>query len=199
MVDVFSYAVALTGSIATGKSSVATIFKELDFTIIDADTISHAILDEEHVKISELFGSHLVSNKQVDRKILGSIVFSNTDKRKVLENLLHPLIYNRIVLLSKELDKKKSPYFVDIPLFFEHKRYKIEKSLVVYTPKHIQLDRLIKREKYSEEVALRRIATQIDINEKVKQADYVIDNSGTLMQLQEECIRVKVEIEKDFK
>ena len=195
----FKYAVALTGSIATGKSSVAHIFKDFGFEVIDADSIAHNILNEQHEQIQKLFGMQMVDNGIVNRKLLGTIVFSDAKKRKVLEALLHPLIYKEIEALSRLLDKKKKPYLIDHPLFFETNHYAIEKVLVVYAPSKIQLERLMQRDTSLKQAAQKRIATQIHIDEKVKKASYVIDNSGTLSALKQECLRVKEEILGDFK
>lgn len=195
----FQYAIVLTGSIGTGKSSAAKILTSLGFTIIDADTIAHQILHTQQIAIAKYFGENLIVNNEVDRKALGSIVFSDEDKRKQLEALLHPLIYEEIKRRASELDALQKPYLIDIPLFFEGERYPIEKSLVVCTTKELQLQRLMKRNDYSKEEALARMATQISIDEKCKMADYVIDNNGTLAQLEHECQRVKEEIEKDVR
>jgi len=196
---VFTYAVALTGSIATGKSSVAKILSEAGFDIIDADTIAHTILNEKKDTIAQLFCKAIVVNDEVNRKALGAIVFADASKRKTLESLLHPLIYTRIASLAETLDKKKKPYFVDIPLFFEGKRYPIGKVLLVYAPEEIQLKRLMARDKIQQYEARQRIDSQIDIEEKVKHASYVIDNSGTLLQLKQETWCIVEEIKKDFK
>ncbi len=193
----FKYAIVLTGSIATGKSSTVKLLEASGFHIIDADKIAHKILDEQHQAIAEKFGETLVHEGKVDRKALGAIVFSDNTKRKELEALLHPLIYDEIERLSVEQDKLGRPYFIDIPLFFENKRYPIEKSLVVYTTKEQQLERLMQREGYTKEEALNRIQAQIPVEEKRKLATYVIDNSGTLTQLEKECERVKEEILND--
>ncbi len=193
----FKYAIVLTGSIATGKSSTVKLLEASGFHIIDADKIAHKILDEQHQAIAEKFGETLVHEGKVDRKALGAIVFSDNTKRKELEALIHPLIYDEIERLSVEQDKLGKPYFIDIPLFFENKRYPIEKSLVVYTTKEQQLERLMQREGYTKEEALNRIQAQIPVEEKRKLATYVIDNSGTLTQLEKECERVKEEILND--
>ncbi|GIU01162.1 dephospho-CoA kinase [Sulfurovum sp. TSL6] len=193
----FKYAIALTGSIATGKSSTVKLLEASGFHIIDADKIAHKILDEQHQAIAEKFGETLVYEGKVDRKALGAIVFSDHTKLKELEALLHPLIYDEIERLSIEQDRLGKPYFIDIPLFFENKRYPIEKSLVVYTTKEQQLKRLMEREGYTKEEALNRIEAQIPVEEKRKLATYVIDNSGTLTQLEKECERVKEEILND--
>jgi len=189
---------ALTGSIATGKSTVAKFFTLFGFTVIDADRIAHEILEKQQESIGQLFGKNLIVEDKVDRKALGRIIFSDKQKRKKLEALLHPLIFDEIKRLSIEEEKLQKPYFVDIPLFFENERYPIEKSLVVYTPKYIQLKRLVLRDGYNEEEALQRIETQIDVEEKRKRATYIIDNTDDLMALKHECMRVKEKIEKDF-
>ncbi len=190
----FSYAIALTGSIATGKSSAALLLSSLGFHIIDADKVAHQVLNVQSQAISEMFGAELVKDEVVDRKALGSIVFTDNVKRKALEDLLHPLIYEEIERQSLTLDKKKKPYLVDIPLFFEGGRYPIAKSIVVYATKEQQLQRLMTRNGYTQEEAQSRIDIQIPVEEKRKKATYVIDNSGTLAQLEAECARVTKEI-----
>jgi dephospho-CoA kinase len=194
----FEYAVVLTGSIATGKSTTAKLFSLMGFTVIDADSIAHMILDEQHEAIEKMFGEGLSIEGKVDRKALGAIVFRDNKKLKKLEALLHPLIFNEIKKRSEERDRLKKPYLVDIPLFFENERYPIAKSLVVYADKETQLKRLMQRDGYNEKEALTRIATQIDVEEKRKRADYVIDNSGDLKHLKAECERVKNQIIGDF-
>lgn len=195
----FEYAIALTGSIATGKSSVAKWFVKQGFKVIDADSIAHDILDAEYKKIEIMFGKELVSAQKVDRQKLGALVFSDEKKRARLESFLHPLIFTEIETASDKEDKLKKPYLIDIPLFFESNRYPIERSLVVYTPKETQLKRLMQRNGYNEKEAHLRIALQQDIEEKRKKASYLIDNSGDLTTLWLECKRVKEEIIGDFR
>jgi dephospho-CoA kinase len=194
----FKYAVALTGSISTGKSTVVELLKQTGFHVIDADSVAHQVLDEQYQAIAKEFGEVFVKDGKVDRKSLGSMIFADKEKRKTLEELLHPLIYVRIVEKAMLLDKRAEPYIVDIPLFFEGGRYAIENVIVVYAKKEQQLKRLIQREGYSEKEALARINAQIDIEEKRKNATYVIDNSGDLKQLQHETERIREEILGDF-
>lgn len=194
----FKYAIALTGSIATGKSTASKILSSLGFEMIDADTVSHQVLDRQYQVVSELFGKTLIKEGKVDRKALGKIVFKNPAKRKQLEALLHPLIFDEILKQSSKLEKTGKPYFIDIPLFFENRRYPIKKSLVVCTTKELQLKRLMERNDYTEEEALSRISTQISIEEKCKMGDYIIHNSGTLSELVHECKRIKEQIVKEF-
>ena len=188
----FNYAVVLTGGIATGKSTVAKIFKEFGFKIIDADKIAHEILDKSQDKIIELFGKEYVVDGKVDRKALGRLIFANKDKKLKLENLLHPLIFSEIENQSIELDIEKKPYLVDIPLFFESNRYPIKRSIVVYIPKELQLQRLMKRDGIiTKEEALQRINSQLPIEQKRQRATYIIDNQKDLETLQQECVILK--------
>jgi len=195
----FEYAIVLTGGIATGKSSVAKIFKEFGFYIIDADKIAHKILDSSYLAIEQLFGAKYIENQKVNRKVLGKLIFSDKVAKQKLEELLHPLIYQEIKSLSIQQDSYKKPYIIDIPLFFETNRYPIEKNIVVYTPAHIQLERLCRRDNCSIFEAKQRINSQIDIEEKRDKALYLIDNSRDLNSLQQECDRVKSQIQYDFK
>jgi len=190
----FKYAYALTGGIATGKSSVIELLSRSGFRVIDADKVAHEVLDEQSHKISELFGEHFVNDGKVDRKRLGSMVFSDPEKRKVLESLLHPVIYTKIAALSDTLDKRAEPYIVDIPLFYERGRYAIEDVIVVYATKEQQLERLMQRDEHSKEEALARIESQIDIRQKRDNATHVIDNTGNLKQLEFETERIKNKI-----
>jgi len=195
----FKYAIALTGGIATGKSTVAKIFSSLGFEIIDADKIAHEILDKEYKKVAELFGEKYLLNKKVNRKALGALIFANQDEKLRLEALLHPLIFSEIESKSIELDMKKRPYLVDIPLFYESKRYDIEKVIVVYIPKELQLDRLMKRDSSKKEEALQRIDSQINIEIKREKASYIIDNQKDMNTLQQLCVKVKQQIIFDYK
>jgi len=195
----FKYAIVLTGGIATGKSSVAKIFKEFGFYIIDADKIAHKILDSSYLAIEQLFGAKYIENQKVNRKVLGKLIFSDNVAKQKLEELLHPLIYQEIKSLSIQQDSYKKPYIIDIPLFFETNRYPIEKNIVVYTPLDIQINRLCNRDKCSISEAMQRINSQIDIEKKKDKAIYLIDNSKDLNSLQQECDKVKSQIQYDFK
>ena len=195
----FDYAVVLTGSIATGKSSVANIFSSFGWHVIDADEIAHVLLDEQHKTIAMMFGEQYISNNEVKRKELGKLIFQDKSKKKALEALLHPLIYQKIEDLATKEDAFKKPYLVDIPLFFETKRYPIEKSLVVYTSKEEQLKRLMQRDSYNKQEALSRITSQIDIEEKRDMATYIIMNMDNFEALEKECIMIKEKILGDFK
>ncbi|MEW5831724.1 MAG: dephospho-CoA kinase [Campylobacterota bacterium] len=183
----YRYAIALTGGIATGKSTVASLLSLSGLRIIDADTISHRILDQNARWVEERFGPAFVKGGKVDRPALGKVVFADPDAKKELENFLHPKIRAAIEEESEKQDALGYPYLIDIPLFFETRSYPIKDSVVVYTPKALQLERFIKRNGFSEEESLRRIESQMDIDEKKARATWVIDNSSNLKHLQSEC------------
>lgn len=182
----FKYAIALTGGIATGKSTVASLLALNGMRVIDADTISHEILDASLPWVKETFGDRYINGSKVDRTQLGSLIFSDEKSKMVLEEYLHPKIRQEIEKRSTKQDGFKFPYLIDIPLFFENGAYNIKESVVVYTPKEIQLDRFMKRNGYSKEESLKRIATQMPIDEKKAKATWVIDNSKNLKHLQQE-------------
>ncbi len=184
-----SHAIVLTGSISTGKSTVGSLLSLYGFKIIDADKVAHKMLDKNSSEIAVLFGSEYVSDGKVDRKKLGGLVFNDKEKLKKLEEFLHPLIKEEIKKESLICESQDVPYILDIPLFFENKNYDLDEVAVVYTPKEIQLQRLMSRDNISKEEAEKKISLQMDIEKKAKQADFVIDNSKNFKHLQKEVDR----------
>lgn len=190
----FKNAVVLTGGIATGKSTVASLFMLHGFLTIDADKIAHKLLDEYYKDIEEFFGKEYTENKKVLRKKLGVLIFNDKIQKKRLEEFIHPLIKKEIIKEAAIFEKQQKPYLIDIPLFFEKQNYDIKKSIVVYTPKEIQIQRLMKRDNCTLNEALARINNQMDIEEKRSLGNYVIDNSFNLPHLQNEVERIKKEL-----
>lgn len=192
--ETFKHAIALTGGIATGKSTACSLLKLHGFLTIDADKIAHALLDKHSSTIASMFGAQYVQDGKVLRKELGKIIFSNEEEKLKLEAFIHPLIKQEIEKEAQLFEKAGKPYFIDIPLFFEKMHYPIPKSVVVYTPKPLQIERLMKRDNITQEEALQKISNQMDIDEKKALADLVIDNSSSLVNLQDEVERVKGEL-----
>lgn len=193
----YEYAIALTGGIASGKSTVCNLLRLYGLRIIDADAIARQMLDAESQTIADLFGKEYIVDEKVDRKALGRLIFSNKDARKKLEDLLHPKIRSEIERQSEKQDRLKGPYIVDIPLFYETGSYPIEKVIVVYAPREIQKRRLMDREGLSDEEAEARLNAQLDIEEKKKLATWVIDNSKNLKHLQQETEHIFNKITKN--
>ena len=161
------------------------------FLTIDADKIAHKLLNIHSSSIAKLFGEEYVEEGKVLRKKLGFLIFNNSKEKEKLEKFIHPLIKDAIIDEAKVFESQQKPYLIDIPLFFERQHYNISKSIVVYTPKDTQVERLMKRDNSTKEDALSRINNQMDIEEKKSLADYVIDNTKDLKSLQDEVERVK--------
>ncbi len=186
------YAFALTGGIATGKSTVSKVLKNSGFDVIDLDEITHKILDLHVKNIEEIFGKNYIKNQMVDRAKLGKLVFDDKEAKKKLENFIHPLIRKQVYEIACKLDDIKKPYFVDIPLFFENqKAYDIKNSILVYAPKSIQLQRLMKRSNLNAQEAMKRISAQMNIEKKKELADFILDNSGKLKELLPQIEKLK--------
>ena len=200
----FKHAVVITGSIGSGKSAVCELLRDRGFEIIDADKISHCVLDRCAAQVAEIFGAQYVVQKgaqvkfdasrdeknltdscvSVDRKKLGELVFKNPAELVKLEALLHPKITAEILSQAQALEAKGKLFFVDIPLFFEGKRYEFfDKVAVVYAPKDTLIARVMKRNGLDHVAAKHRVELQTDIEQKRDMADFVIDNSGDLAAL----------------
>jgi dephospho-CoA kinase len=187
----YKNAIVLTGGIATGKSTVANLFMLHGFLTIDADKIAHEILDKNAILISSLFGKEYIKDNKVIRRELGNLIFNNIKEKRKLEKFIHPLIKEQIIQKAKIFEKNNKPYLIDIPLFFENKNYDINRSIVVYASKNIQIKRLILRDKLSLKNALSRINNQMSIKDKKILSTYIIDNCGTLKDLINEVQSVK--------
>ena len=183
----FPNAYVITGSIASGKSTVANLLKERGFSVIDADIIAHEQLEIYKCEIVKAFGEQILDEGgRIDRKKLGAIVFNEPKKLKNLEQILHPKIKAEIFFKASQLERLGQVYFVDIPLFFEKKeRYAEFKNVaVIYAPKELLLSRLISRNGLNLEDAKARVGLQMDIEQKRKMAQFVIDNSNDRENLQ---------------
>jgi len=185
----FPNAYVITGSIASGKSTVSNLLKERGFSVIDADAIAHKQLEICKCEIVEVFGEQILGEAgKIDRQKLGTIVFNDPKKLKILEQILHPKIKAEILSRAAKLECLGQVYFVDIPLFFEKQdRYTEFKNVaVIYAPKELLLSRLMNRNALNLEDAKARVELQMDIEQKRKKANFVIDNSGNRENLKQE-------------
>lgn len=178
--------IGLTGSIGTGKSTVAKMFKQLGIPVIDADEIARLVVEpgkEAYEKIVETFGEDILQkDRTLDRKKLGAIVFNDEEKRKQLNGIVHPAIRKEMLRQRDEYLEQHAPCVVlDIPLLYESKlEHFVDKVIVVKTSPEVQLERILARDDLSKEEALKRINAQIDVAKKAEWADAVIDNDGTI-------------------
>lgn len=194
--------IGLTGGIATGKSSVATILKGKNFKVICADEINHKI--QRTKKVIQLvvaeFGKEILDEENmIDRHKLGDIVFNDKEKLIKLQNIIHPLIVEEI---KKEVTDfyteadKDIPLILDVPLLFETEELiDICKSIiVVYSNIDIQVRRLMKRNDLTEEEAGQRINKQMPISEKIKKANIYVNNNYDFTNLEKEVEKVLMHI-----
>ena len=191
----FPNAYVITGSIASGKSTVVNLLKERGFSVIDADVIAHEQLEICKGEIVREFGEQILDEAgKIDRKKLGASVFREPKKLKNLEQILHPKIKAEILSQASQLEGLGQVYFVDIPLFFEKKeRYAEFKNVaVIYAPKELLLSRLMSRNGLSLNEAKARVELQMGIEKKRKMAKFIIDNSSDMENL-------KLELEKFLK
>lgn len=177
--------IGLTGGIASGKSFISDVLKEEGIPVIDADIISREIVfkgSEALKEIEEKFGKEVLnSDGTLNRKRLGSIVFSEKNKLETLNKIMHPKILNEI---KKRIEIIRTQGFnlcvIDAPLLIETGLYHIaDIVLLVYVNREVQIKRLIKRDNISIEEAEKRISSQMSFEEKKKYSDYVIDNNGS--------------------
>ena len=181
------YRIGLTGSIATGKSTVTNMLKELGAFVIDCDKTARDVVapgTRGIAKIEAAFGKDAVAaDGSMDRVYIGDLVFRNPEMKKRLENILFPLIFEALdeELLRLERAGATPVVFLDMPLLYEVKYDSyVDEVWLVYVPFEVQLSRLMKRNGYTKEEALLRIHSQISVDKKKSLAQQVIDNSGTL-------------------
>jgi dephospho-CoA kinase len=177
--------VGLTGGVATGKSTVAKMFKQCGAAVINADLLARQVVEPGKPAwraIVKLFGRTVLNqDRSLDRQTLGSIVFHNPKKRRQLERIIHPRVAREQQRLVHRIAKRKPHAVViyEVPLLFEagvDKR--VDKIIVVTVDRNTQIARLSKRNGLSRAEALRRIRSQMPLAKKIQQADHVLN--GTL-------------------
>jgi len=173
--------VGLTGGIATGKSTVAKMFKQCGAFVIDADELARDVVKPGKPawrEIVTLFGKTVLNpDRSLDRQALGNIVFRNRAKRRQLERIIHPRVAREQQRLVRRVAKRKPHAVViyEVPLLFEagvDKR--VDEIIVVTADRDTQIARLTKRNGLSRAEAIRRIRSQMQLAEKIQRADYVL-------------------------
>ncbi|KAF9478878.1 dephospho-CoA kinase [Pholiota conissans] len=182
--------VGLTGGIATGKSTVSALLKASNVPIVDADVIARQVVEPGTPALTQIrkeFGDEvLFPDGSLDRKKLGSIIFTDETKRKKLNKIVHPAVRKEMLWqVVKYWLKGKKYCIMDVPLLIEGGLWQwVGQVVVVYCSDGLQLQRLMQRDGSSKEDASSRLNSQLPISEKVAYADTVIDNSGSKQELQ---------------
>jgi dephospho-CoA kinase len=194
--------VGLTGSIASGKSTVAGIFKELGACLIDFDVLAREVV-RPHLKawegIVEHFGTAVLNeDSTINRGMLAEIVFNDPAKLEKLNEIVHPAVFEEGKRRLEEIRRNNPEAIVvlDIPLLLETGyRTLVDKVVVVYSGEENQMKRLMGRGLNPEE-AEKRLRAQMPLAEKVKRADFVIQNDGSLAQTRRQVERVYQELRR---
>ncbi|WP_107839797.1 dephospho-CoA kinase [Metasolibacillus meyeri] len=177
--------IGLTGSIASGKSTVAQMLQSYQLPIVDADLVARQVVEpgsETLQQIAQAFGQDVIkADGTMDREKVGSIIFHEPAQRKVLNDIIHPAIRAEMLRQRDEFVQGGAAHVVmDIPLLFESKlQHFVDKILVVSVTEEIQLARLMERNQLPEDEARARIASQLPMSVKEQGADAVIYNNTT--------------------
>ncbi len=193
IIGVFMLIVGLTGGIASGKSSAGRIMAKLGAKIVDADLLARVVVEPGRpafAAIVERFGERVLADDgTLDREKLRDIVFKDKRALKDLNKITHPEVFKEILREIENYKKSDSKELLvlDIPLLYEAGADAIvDVVAVVYVDRETQIERLIERDKFSRSDAENRIDKQMDLEEKKRRADFVIDNCGDFGDLESE-------------
>ncbi|WP_139980947.1 dephospho-CoA kinase [Nocardioides litoris] len=190
--------VGLTGGVASGKSSVATILAELGATIIDGDVLAREVVEKGTpglARVVETFGEHLLTaDGHLDRAALGAIVFNDAEQRKRLEAIVHPLVFERYAALEAATGPDDLVVH-DIPLLAETGRAgDFDAVLVVDAPDEVRIERMVRDRGWTREDAESRIASQASREDRLAIATHVVDNTGSREELRARVEEVFAEL-----
>jgi dephospho-CoA kinase len=198
------FLVAVTGGIASGKSVVSKMLEDLGAPIIDYDVIAREIVEPGKPAWKDIvacFGKRVLKeDRQIDRKKLSDVVFRDPEKRKRLESFTHPRIIEQAARRADEIAGENPTAIIQVavPLLIEiNIQDKFHKVLVVYVPRETQIERLMKRDGITREAAESILRAQLPIDEKLRYADFVIHNEGTLEETRRQVEQVWEELKKE--
>lgn len=178
----------VTGSLSTGKTSVALFFKELGAKVLDADKIAHDQMKPGgscYDQVIKMFGKNILDGDKIDRKKLAEIVFNDKTKLDKLSAIIHPAVKHAIGAEIRRYSDCKKEYLVviDVPLLFESNLHSyVDWIVVVKAKQKQQIERAVEKFKISRQQAASRIKMQMPLKEKIRLADIIIDNSGSLIE-----------------
>ena len=196
--------VGLTGGLATGKTYVADLFEKLGCYIIHADRLGHEVLlpgGEAYDDVVAEFGSEIIAaDGTIDRKTLGSIVFSNRDRLEVLNALVHPHVFRRQNEFFDTVARKDAHAIVvsEAAIMIETGSYsRYDRLMLTVCPPDVQIQRFVERESATEEEARERLARQMPLDDKKEFADYIIDTSGTKGETERQVREIYLQLKKE--
>ncbi|EDO1252915.1 dephospho-CoA kinase [Listeria monocytogenes] len=184
--------IGLTGSVATGKSTVSNMIQQAGIPLVDADIAARKVVEPGTEGLKEIvayFGEEiLLADGTLDRAKLGEIIFKDKEKREKLNEITHPRVKDYMLEARERFFRAgEELVFFDIPLLFEsHLESLVDQIVVVWTTPETELKRLMERNNLTKEDALRRIESQMGIDEKARKADFFIDNNESLEKTQKQ-------------
>ncbi|XP_063223906.1 dephospho-CoA kinase [Bacillus rossius redtenbacheri] len=191
------FIVGLTGGIGTGKSTVAEVFREYGIPVLDADVMARKVVEpgkKAWHKIKKEFGDEVfTADGSLNREALGELIFKDVEKRRKLNAITHPEIYNELFWAAVKCFFQGHQFIVmDLPLLFESGSMLdyLHKIIVVTCEVDLQLQRLMDRNSMSESRAKLRIAAQMPLETKCERAHFVVENSGTVDDTRQQVVRI---------
>ena len=175
--------IGITGGIASGKSTVTNFLREQGFQVVDADRLVHQ-LQRPGGRLYQVLVQHfgqviLLENGELNRPLLASLIFSNPEEREWSKQTQGEIIREELAALRDQLAQTEAIFFMDIPLLFEQDYVNwFDETWLVYVDRDIQVERFMKRDHLSKEVAESRLAAQWSLEEKKKLASHILDNNG---------------------
>ena len=180
--------IGITGGIASGKSTVTNFLRKQGFQVVDADAVVHQ-LQKPGGRLFEALVQHfgqeiILENGELNRPLLASLIFSNTEEREWSKQIQGEIIREELARLRDQLAQTESIFFMDIPLLFEQDYSSwFDQTWLVYVEPDVQMERLMKRDQLSKDLAISRLSAQWPLEEKKGLASQVIDNNGSQDQL----------------
>ena len=180
--------IGITGGIASGKSTVTNFLRQKGFQVVDADAVVHQ-LQRSGGRLFEALVQHfgqeiILENGELNRPLLASLIFSNTEEQEWSKQIQGEIIREELASLRDKLAQTESIFFMDIPLLFEQDYSSwFNETWLVYVEPDVQMDRLMKRDQLSKDLAISRLSAQWSLEEKKGLASQVIDNNGSQDQL----------------
>ena len=180
--------IGITGGIASGKSTVTNFLRKQGFQVVDADAVVHQ-LQKPGGRLFEALVQHfgqkiILENGELNRPLLASLIFSNPEEREWSKQIQGEIIREELATLRDQLAQTESIFFMDIPLLFEQDYSAwFNETWLVYVEPDVQMERLMKRDQLSKDLAISRLSAQWPLEEKKGLASQVIDNNGSQDQL----------------
>ena len=187
--------IGITGGIASGKSTVTNFLREQGFQVVDADAVVHQ-LQKPGGRLYQLLVQHfgqeiILENGELNRSLLASLIFSNPEEREWSRITQGEIIREELAALREQLAQTETIFFMDIPLLFEQDYSAwFDETWLVYVNRDVQVERFMKRDYLSKEVAESRLATQWSLEEKKKLASHILDNNGSRDQLVSQVVKL---------